>query len=67
MEAFLNQAVVVEGALFSFLLALWMTWMGLRGLFRIMPVMAQPITVRIVQPVRFFADRPEANRRSNAA
>jgi hypothetical protein len=67
METFLSDAVVVEGALFSFLLALWMTWMGLRGLFRLMPIMAQPITVRVVQPIRFFADRQEANRRSNAA
>jgi hypothetical protein len=67
METFLSEAVVVEGALLSFLLALWLTWMGLRGLFRLMPVMAQPITVRIVQPIRFFAHRPEANRRSNAA
>jgi hypothetical protein len=67
METFLSDAVVVEGALFSFLLALWMTWMGLRGLFRLMSIMSQPITVRVVQPIRFFADQQETSRRSNAA
>jgi len=67
METFMSGAIVVEGALLSFLLALWMTWMGLRGLFRLMPVMAQPVTGRIVQPIRFFANRQELNRRRNAA
>ena len=37
METYMNGAMVIEGALLSFLLALWMTWMGLRGLFRLMP------------------------------
>ena len=67
METFMSGAMVVEGALLSFLLALWMTWMGLRGLFRLMPVMAHPVTDRIVQPIRFFAERREAKRRSHAA
>jgi hypothetical protein len=37
MESFINDAMVIEGALFSFLLALFMTWLGLSGLFRLLP------------------------------
>ncbi|HEX3372499.1 MAG TPA: hypothetical protein VHS08_08270 [Candidatus Acidoferrales bacterium] len=37
MENFINDAMVIEGALFSFLLALFMTWLGLSGLFRMLP------------------------------
>ena len=32
METFINDAMVIEGALLSFFLALWMTWLGLSGL-----------------------------------
>ena len=56
METFMSGATVVEGALLSFLLALWMTWLGLRGLFRMMPVTRGP-----------FATRQAANRRRDAA
>ena len=38
METFMSGAMVIEAALLSFLLALWMTWLGLCGLFRLMPV-----------------------------
>jgi hypothetical protein len=37
METFINDAMVIEGALLSFFLALWMTWLGLSGLFRLIP------------------------------
>jgi hypothetical protein len=37
MESFTNGAILVEATLLSFLLALWVTWIGLRGLFRLMP------------------------------
>ena len=37
MENFMNSAVLIEATLLSFLLGLWVTWMGLRGLFRLMP------------------------------
>jgi len=37
METFINEAMVIEGALLSFLLALCMTWLGLSGLFRVIP------------------------------
>jgi hypothetical protein len=62
METFMNGAMVIEGALLSFLLALCMTWLGLHGLFRLMPV-----TAKIVQPIRLVADSEEPNRRRNAA
>ena len=67
MESFMSGAMVIEGALLSFLLALWMTWLGLSGLFRLMPAMVRPVATRIVQPIRFVANRPEANRRRGAA
>ncbi len=62
METFMSGAMVIEGALFSFLLALWMTWLGLRGLFHLMPA-----TSRSAQPIRFAANRQQGNRRRHAA
>jgi hypothetical protein len=72
METFMNAAMVIEATLLSFLLALWMTWLALRGLFRLMPVTAGPVTSRpvtshIVQPIRFVANWQQANRRRDAA
>jgi hypothetical protein len=62
METFMNGAMVIEGALLSFLLALCMTWLGLSGLFRLMPV-----TARMVQPIRLVANGQQVIRRSDAA
>jgi hypothetical protein len=62
METFMSGTLVIEGALLSFLLALWMTWMGLRGLFRLMP-----LTTENSQPIRFVANGQQRNRRRNAA
>jgi hypothetical protein len=62
METFMNGAMVIEGALFSFLLALCMTWLGLNGLFRLMPV-----TAKMVQPIRLVSDRQESSQQSHAA
>jgi hypothetical protein len=67
METFMNAAMVIEATLLSFLLALWMTWLALRGLFRLMPVTAGPVTSRIVQPIRFVANWQQANRRRDVA
>ena len=67
METFMSGAMVIEGALLSFLLALWMTWLGLRGLFRLMPAASGPVTGRTVQPVRFVANSQQGNRRRDAA
>jgi len=38
METFMSWSTIIEATLLSFGLALWITWMGLRGLFRLMPV-----------------------------
>jgi hypothetical protein len=62
METFMSGAMVIEGALLSFLLALCMTWLGLHGLFRLMPV-----TAKIVQPIRLVADEQIGNRQRDAA
>jgi hypothetical protein len=67
METFMNGAMMIEGAMLSFLLALWMTWIGLRGLFRLMPATSSPAAGRIVQPIRFGANRQQGNRRRDAA
>jgi hypothetical protein len=67
METFMSGAMVIEGALLSFLLALWMTWLVLRGLFRLMPGTSRPPASRIVQPIRFVATEQRANRRLDAA
>jgi hypothetical protein len=67
METFMNGAMMIEGALLSFLLSLWMTWIGLRGLFRLMPAMSSPATSRSGQPIRFVANRQQGNRRRDAA
>jgi hypothetical protein len=62
METFMSGAMVIEGALLSFLLALCMTWLGLHGLFRLMPV-----TAKIVQPIQLVASRQIGNRQRDAA
>jgi hypothetical protein len=67
METLMSGAMVVEGALLSFLLALWMAWLALSGLFRLMPITCRPISDPKVQPVRFVANRQERNRQRNAA
>jgi hypothetical protein len=57
METFMNGAMVIEGALLSFLLALCMTWLALDGLFRLMPATAHRVTRRLAQPVGFLANQ----------
>jgi hypothetical protein len=37
MGSFMDVAMLIEATMLSFLLALWITWLGLRGLFRLMP------------------------------
>ena len=63
METFMSGAMVIEGALLSFLLALWMTWLGLRGLFRLMPVTS--CQDRPADPAR--RERAAGNRQRDAA
>ena len=62
MGNFMSVVMVIEATLLSFLLALWMTWMGLRGLFRLMP-----ITAHAADPIRLLANRQETHRQREAA
>jgi hypothetical protein len=67
MEALMNGAMVIEGGVLSFLLALWMTWIGLRGLFRLMPMTNAPASGRVAQQIQFVANREEGNRHHDVA
>jgi hypothetical protein len=62
METFMGGAMMIETALLSFLLALWISWLGMRGLFRLMPAKN-----RSAAPVQFVANRHEGSRRQHAA
>ncbi len=67
MEALLNGSILIEAVLLSFLLALWMMWLSLRGLFRLMPATSRVATRPIALEPSFVARRQEAIRRSTAA
>ena len=62
MEAFMNGAVLIETTLLSILLALWVAWLGLRGLFRLMPGARLEAV-----PIRFVARRGAGASRNHAA
>lgn len=57
METFMSEAMAIEGALLSFLLALCMTWFALDGLFRLMPAISRPVERRVAPPVRLVANQ----------
>jgi hypothetical protein len=52
METWMSWAILIEAAMLSFLMALWIAWMSLRGLFRMMPA-----TRLQAVPVRSTAQR----------
>jgi hypothetical protein len=52
MDNFLGEAIVLEATLGSVLLALWMTWLLMRGLFKLMPATTGSTVHRPVAPVR---------------
>ena len=37
METWMNGAILIEATMLSLLVALWIAWMSLRGLFRVLP------------------------------
>jgi hypothetical protein len=37
MESWMSGAMLIEATMLSFLVALWVAWMSLRGLFRMLP------------------------------
>ena len=67
MESFINGALVIEGGLLSFLLALGMTWVVLGGLFRLLPVTSAQAVGRVIQPIQIIASRQSGNRQRDAA
>jgi hypothetical protein len=50
METWMSGTVMVEAGMLSFLLALWIAWMSLRGLFRLLPA-----TKTVAIPIRSAA------------
>jgi hypothetical protein len=52
MESWMSAAILVEATMLSFLMALWIAWMSLRGLFRMFPA-----TRLIAMPGRSAAER----------
>lgn len=57
MEPILNGTIVLEGAVVSFLLALWITWLALRGLFRLMPLTSRSAAGPVPQHRRALIQR----------
>ena len=46
METWMSAAMVVEATMLSILMALWIAWMSLRGLFRMLPAARLNTTIR---------------------
>ena len=60
METLMDAGILIEATLLSFLLALWVTWLGLRGLFQLtMGARLDPAPIRI--PARRSAEIPHRN------
>jgi hypothetical protein len=67
MDTFMSEAIILEAALISVLLALWTTSAALRGLFWLMSAARRPFMSPLVQPIRVAAGQQQGNRRRNAA
>jgi hypothetical protein len=71
MQTFLSEAIVLDAALISVLLAGWITWFGLRGLFWLLsaasrPSLNPPTLNATAQPIRVVASRGQESRRRAA-
>ena len=62
MESYMGVAMLIEVTFLSFLLALWLTWLGLRGLFRLLPA-----TTRPAPQVQYVANRRTEHKIRHAA
>jgi hypothetical protein len=62
METFIGAVMVIEAALLSSLLAVWMTWLALRGPFELMPAAG-----RHASPIRFQAGQQKWIRKGGEA
>jgi hypothetical protein len=67
MDTFMSEAIVLEAVLISVLLALWVTWLLLLGLFRLMPATTTAAAIRPARPIRLIANRQQASPRRDAA
>jgi hypothetical protein len=66
MQTFLSEAIVLDAALISVLLAGWITWFALRGLFWLLSAASRPSLNPSVQPIRVVASRGQESRRRAA-
>jgi len=67
MDTFMSEAIVLEAALISVLLALLLTSAALRGLFWLMTLLSRPFLGRAVQPIRVDSGQLQVNRGRKAA
>ena len=56
MESFMSGAMVVQAGLLSVLLAVWITWLGLRGMFWLLPGMGRGSASQAAEPIRVTVD-----------
>jgi hypothetical protein len=67
MEILMNGAMLVEAVLLSFLLALWLAWLAMRGVFCLMPVTVRPATVREARQIPPMLSGRDVRARREAA
>jgi len=67
MDTFMGDAIVLEAVLASVLLALWLTWLLMRGLFLLMPATSAATPNPPVRPIRLVAERRQEHPRRDAA
>ena len=61
MESLMSGAILIEAGLLSFLLAMWITWLGLSGLFRLLPATSR------TSGLEWFVASRQADRKSRRA
>jgi hypothetical protein len=66
MQTFLSEAIVLDAALISVLLAGSITWFALRALFWLLSAASRPTLNPKVQPIRIVANRGQECRRRAA-
>ena len=67
MDTFMSEAIILEATLVSVLLALWLTWLLMQGLFRLMPATAPANVNRPMSPIRLAAGGEPLSERRKAA
>jgi hypothetical protein len=67
MEAFISGMILIEAVLVSTLLALWLTWLALRGLFWLMPGATRTAATSAAPPIRVVPGSKQESRQQNVA